>query len=59
MASPSEPTLFNKTGSTNRFGTYVAFAPEKRIGIAMLANKSFPIPARLTAAYAVLDRLSD
>jgi beta-lactamase class C len=55
---PSRPTLFNKTGSTNGFGSYVAFVPEKRIGIVMLANRNFPIPARITAAYAVLARLS-
>jgi CubicO group peptidase (beta-lactamase class C family) len=56
--APSEPTLFNKTGATNGFGAYVAFVPEKRIGIVMLVNKSFPIPARIKATYAVLQQLS-
>lgn len=56
--SPSSPTLFNKTGSTNGFGSYVVFVPEKRIGIVMLANKSVPIPARVTAAHAVLEALA-
>lgn len=56
--APSGPTLFNKTGSTNGFGAYVAFVPAKGIGIAMLANKNIPIPARITAAHAVLERLS-
>jgi beta-lactamase class C len=56
--TPSEPTLFNKTGSTNGFGAYVAFVPEKKIGIVMLANKNFPIPARITAAHAVIEQLS-
>jgi beta-lactamase class C len=56
--NPSKPTLFNKTGSTNGFGAYVAFVPEKKIGIVMLANKNFPIPARITAAHAVLEQLS-
>jgi beta-lactamase class C len=54
----SGPTLFNKTGSTNGFGAYVAFVPEKKIGIVMLANKNFPIPARITAAHAVIEQLS-
>jgi beta-lactamase class C len=56
--APSAPTLFNKTGSTNGFGAYVAFVPEEKIGIVMLANKNFPIPARITAAHAVLEQLS-
>ncbi len=56
--SSSRSALFNKTGSTNGFGTYAAFVPEKRIGVVMLANKNFPIPARVTAAYAVLEELA-
>jgi len=55
---PSQATLFNKTGSTNGFGAYVAFVPAKRIGIVMLANKNLPIPARITAAHAVLEQLA-
>jgi beta-lactamase class C len=55
---PSQPALFNKTGSTNGFGAYIAFVPQKRIGIVMLANRNFPIPARIKAAYAVLEQLS-
>jgi beta-lactamase class C len=56
--APSKPTLFNKTGSTNGFGAYVAFVPDRKIGIVMLANKNFPTPARIEAAHAVLERLS-
>ena len=56
--APSEPTLFNKTGSTNGFGAYVAFVPDRKIGIVMLANKNLPIPARVAAAHAVLEQLS-
>lgn len=55
---PSGPTLFNKTGSTNGFGAYVAFVPEKRIGLVMLANRALPIPARVAAAHAVLEALA-
>ena len=54
--APSAPTLFNKTGSTGGFGNYVLFVPEKRIGIVMLANRNLPIPARIRAAYAILEQ---
>ncbi len=55
---PLGPTLFNKTGSTDGFGAYAAFVPDRRIGIVMLANKKFPNAARITASYAVLQHLS-
>ncbi len=51
-------TLFNKTGSTNGFGAYAAFVPGLRIGIVLLANKNFPIPARVAAAHTVLGELA-
>ena len=54
---PSGPTLFNKTGSTSGFGSYVAFVPKTKTGIVMLANKNYPIPARITAAHAILEQL--
>lgn len=53
------PTLFNKTGSTDGFGAYAVFVPDKRIGLVMLANKNYPITARVTAAHAVLQQLSN
>ena len=57
--APEGPALFNKTGSTNGFGAYVAFVPEEGIGVVMLANRNFPIPARVTAAHAVLEALAE
>ncbi|MES2103158.1 MAG: class C beta-lactamase [Pseudomonadota bacterium] len=56
--APLGATLFNKTGSTNGFGAYVAFVPQKKIGIVMLANRNFPIPARIKAAHAILEQLA-
>jgi beta-lactamase class C len=56
--TPSEPTLFNKTGSTGGFSAYAAFVPAKNIGIVMLANKALPSPPRVTAAHAVLETLA-
>jgi beta-lactamase class C len=52
------PRLFDKTGSTGGFGAYVAFVPARKIGIVMLANRNFPIPARVEAAWTILDAIA-
>lgn len=54
---PQTRVWINKTGSTNGFGAYVAYIPDRELGIVLLANKNYPIDARVTAAHQVLTRL--
>jgi CubicO group peptidase (beta-lactamase class C family) len=56
---PESDVVINKTGSTSGFAAYVAFIPRRRTGIVLLANKSYPIAARVTAAYRILMRLNE
>jgi beta-lactamase class C len=55
---PGSDVLLNKTGSTNGFGAYIAFVPRSKIGIVLLANRNYPIPARIATAYAILSKLN-
>ncbi len=54
---PQDDVLINKTGSTNGFSTYVAFVPSRKIGVVLLANKRYPIDARVMAAKELLTLL--
>ena len=53
--SQSKSKVFHKTGSTNGFGTYVLFIPEKGFGLVMLMNKRIPNEERIKAAYNVFN----
>jgi len=55
--APRDEAWINKTGSTNGFGSYVAFVPARQFGIALLANKNYPIEARIKAAYEIFRQI--
>lgn len=57
--SQPKSKVFHKTGSTNGFGTYVLFIPEKGFGLVMLMNKKIPNVDRIKAAYNVYESLKN
>lgn len=60
---PNQPPgihfLFNKTGSTNGFSTYIMYVPSERIAIVMLANKNFPNESRIEATYKIFQYIQN
>lgn len=54
---PRKDWLYNKTGGTGGFASYVAFIPSRQIGIVILTNKAHPNEGRVRLAYALLEAL--
>lgn len=54
---PNKHTFINNTGTAKGFSTYIAFIPEKKIGIVLLANKLYPLNQRVIAGYTILSQL--
>ena len=52
--APQADAWLNKTGSTNGFSAYVAFAPQKKLGVVLLSNRSYPIDDRVTAGFDIM-----
>lgn len=55
--APQQSVILNKTGSTNGFGGYLAMLPGENLGVVVLANRNFPIQARVKATYSLIEAL--
>lgn len=49
--------LIGKTGSTRGFGTYIAYVPDKKMGVTILANRYHPSKGRVELARQLLKLL--
>lgn len=47
--------LFNKTGGTGGFGTYIVFVPSRKIGVVVLTNHANPTVERVALGLKILE----
>ena len=53
--APGADVWLDKTGATNGFTAYVALIPSRRVGIVLLANRSIPSSALISASFRILE----